>query len=69
MDIKEQILTALGLSAETVDLAYQAKLEDGTIIVSKGDTLTEGGDVSVLATDGSTMKLPAGDYKVEDGGV
>ena len=67
MDIKEQILTALGLSAETVDLAYQAKLEDGTIIVSEGDTLTEGGDVSVLATDGSTMKLPAGEYKVEDG--
>ena len=33
MDIKEQILKALGLSEE-IKLEYQNKLEDGTIIVS-----------------------------------
>ena len=68
MDIKSQILTALGLSAdEAVNLEYQAKLEDGTIIVSTADSLTAGSDVSVLTEDGSTMPLPAGEYKTEDG--
>ena len=36
MDLKQQILVALGLDKqeESVNLEYQAKLEDGTIIVS-----------------------------------
>jgi hypothetical protein len=35
MDLKQQILVALGLDKqeESVNLEYQAKLEDGTIIV------------------------------------
>jgi hypothetical protein len=70
MDIKNQILEALGLSAESVNLEYQAKLEDGTIIVSTADSLTEGSDVSVLTEDGTTIPLPEGVYKTEgDDGV
>lgn len=68
MELKEQILNALGLSKETeVNLDYQAKLVDGTIIVSSADSLAEGSDVSILAEDGTTMPLPAGNYETEDG--
>tara|TARA_R100000995_G_C3450644_1_gene107978 strand:+ start:194 stop:919 length:726 start_codon:yes stop_codon:yes gene_type:complete len=67
MDLKNQILNALGLSKdEEVKLEYQAKLIDGTIIVSSADDLAEGSDVSILAEDGTTMPLPAGTYEVED---
>ncbi|QDP46322.1 MAG: hypothetical protein Unbinned4264contig1000_34 [Prokaryotic dsDNA virus sp.] len=68
MEIKEQILKALGLSQETeVTLEYQAKLEDGTTIVSSADALEAGVDVSVLTEDGTTIPLPEGEYKIEDG--
>jgi len=68
MELKEQILKALGLSKETeVNLEYQAKLIDGTIIVSSAEDLAEGSDVSILAEDGTTMPLPAGSYETEDG--
>jgi len=66
MDIKKQILNALGLSEE-IKLEYQAKLEDGTIIVSSADSLSAGADISILTEDGSTMPLPPGEYKTEDG--
>ena len=68
MELKEQILKALGLSKETeVNLEYQAKLVDGTIIVSSAEDLAEGSDVSILAEDGTTMPLPPGSYETEDG--
>jgi hypothetical protein len=67
MEIKEQILKALGLSTEEVSLEYQTKLEDGTIIVSSADSLEVGVDVSVLTEDGTTIPLPEGEYKTEDG--
>tara|TARA_R100000781_G_C4082036_1_gene128037 strand:+ start:8379 stop:9083 length:705 start_codon:yes stop_codon:yes gene_type:complete len=68
MELKQQILNALGLSKDAeVKLEYQAKLVDGTIIVSSGDSLTEGGDVSILAEDGTTMPLPAGNYETDEG--
>ena len=69
MDLKQQILVALGLDKqeESVSLEYQAKLEDGTIIVSTADSLEAGVDVSVLTEDGTTMLLPVGEYKTEDG--
>ena len=66
MELKNQILKALGLSEE-VKLEYQNKLEDGTIIVSSADELSAGVDVSILTEDGSTMPLPAGEYTTEDG--
>ena len=66
MDIKKQILNALGLSTE-IKLEYQNKLEDGTIIVSTASELTAGVDVSILTEDGSTMPLPEGEYITEDG--
>ena len=66
MDIKNQILKALGLSEE-INLEYQAKLEDGTIIVSSADSLESGVDISIMTEDGSTMPLPPGDYTTEDG--
>ena len=66
MDIKSQILNALGLSEEVM-LEYQNKLEDGTIIVSSADELAAGVDISILTEDGSTMPLPVGEYKTEDG--
>ena len=68
MDLKTQILKALGLNKDVeVKLEYQAKLTDGTIIVSSADDLVAGADVSILAEDGTTMKLPVGTYEVEDG--
>ena len=68
MDIKEQILEALGLNTEAkVSLEYQNKLEDGTIIVSTGDELVAGADVSILTEDGTTIPLPVGTYTTEDG--
>tara|TARA_R110000822_G_scaffold37896_2_gene105699 strand:+ start:2419 stop:3069 length:651 start_codon:yes stop_codon:yes gene_type:complete len=68
MDLKDQILVALGLDKkeEEVSLTFQAKLEDGTIVVSEADMLAEGVDVSVLAEDGSILPMPIGEYKTED---
>ncbi len=69
MDIKEQILVALGLNKaeEEIILAYQAKSEDGTIFVSTAEELEAGVDISVLTEDGTTILLPIGTYKTEDG--
>jgi len=67
MDLKQQILVALGLDKqeESVNLEFQAKLEDGTIIVSTAESLEAGVDVSVLTEDGTTILLPVGEYKTE----
>ncbi len=69
MDIKEQILVALGLNKaeEEVKLAFQAKTEDGTIVVSTADELENGVDISVLTEDGTTIKLPPGTYRLDTG--
>jgi phage I-like protein len=68
MDLKKQILVALGLdNQDEVNLEFQAKLEDGTLIVSTSKNLEAGVDISVLTEDGSTMLLPVGEYKTEDG--
>ena len=37
MELKKQILIALGIEDKEVVLEYQAKLLDGTIIVSEAD--------------------------------
>ena len=70
MDLKEQILVALGLKKEEqeVNLAWQSKAEDGTIFVSTLDALEVGGDIAVLTEDGSTIPVPAGQYYTPDGG-
>tara|TARA_R110002095_G_scaffold214647_1_gene207116 strand:+ start:66 stop:731 length:666 start_codon:yes stop_codon:yes gene_type:complete len=68
MDLKNQILVALGLNKdEDVNMAYQAKSEDGTIFVSTADELAEGVDVSVLTEDGTTILLPVGEYRTDEG--
>jgi hypothetical protein len=68
MDLKNQILVALGLNkGEEISLAWQSKLEDGTIVVSTAETLEAGVDASVLTEDGTTIPLPIGTYKTEDG--
>jgi hypothetical protein len=68
MDIKEQILVALGLNKEeTVKLEWQAKSEDGTIFVSTAEELEAGVDISVLTEDGTTILLPVGTYKTDTG--
>ena len=67
MDLKNQILVALGLDKEEVLMAFQTKLEDGTIITSTAETLESGVDISVLTEDGTTIPLPVGTYKTEDG--
>ena len=68
MDIKEQILVALGLNKEdTIKLEWQSKSEDGTIFVSTAEELEAGVDISVLTEDGTTILLPVGTYKTEDG--
>jgi len=66
MDIKEQILVALGLN-KPVTLAWQAKSEDGTIFVSSAESLEAGVDVSVLTEDGTTILLPIGTYTTDTG--
>ena len=65
MDIKKQILTALGI--EKTNLEWQAKLTDGTIVVSSAPELEAGVDIAILTEDGTTMPLPAGSYETEDG--
>jgi len=69
MDIKEQILVALGLNKaeEEIKLAWQSKGEDGTIYVSTAEELESGSDISVLTEDGTTIPMPIGTYKTEDG--
>jgi hypothetical protein len=66
MDLKNQILVALGLD-KSINLEWQSKLEDGTIVVSTSDTLEAGVDISVLTEDGTTIPLPIGTFKTEDG--
>ena len=67
MDLKKQILSALGLNEDEVKLAWQAKSEDGTIFVSTAEELESGVDISVLTEDGTTIPLPAGTYKTDTG--
>ena len=68
MDLKQQILEALGLSKdEELQLAFQAKTEDGTIVVSTAEELESGVDISVLTEDGTTILLPIGTYKLDTG--
>ena len=68
MDLKNQILVALGLDkGEDVTMAYQAKSEDGTIFVSTAEELEAGVDISVLTEDGTTILLPVGTYKTDTG--
>jgi len=66
MDLKEKILVALGLDTE-VQLGWQGKSEDGTIFVSTAEELEAGVDISVLTEDGTTILLPIGTYKTQDG--
>ena len=69
MDLKEQILVALGLNKaeDEIKLAWQAKSEDGTIFVSTAEELESGVDISVLTEDGTTIPLPIGTYKTAEG--
>ena len=69
MDLKNQILVALGLDKgeDEIKLQFQAKTEDGTIIVSTAEELEAGVDVSVLTEDGTTILLPVGTYKLDTG--
>ena len=68
MELKTQILKALGLNKdEATNLEFQAKLIDGTIIVSSADELAPSVDIAILAEDGTTMALPVGEYETEEG--
>ena len=67
MDLKKQILSALGLNEEKVSLGWQGKSEDGTVFVSSAEELEQGVDVSVLLEDGTTVPLPIGTYKTDTG--
>jgi uncharacterized small protein (DUF1192 family) len=68
MELKEQILVALGLKKGEVNLGWQSKADDGTLFVSTLDALEVGGDISVLTEDGSTIPVPPGEYSTPDGG-
>jgi hypothetical protein len=67
MDLKNQILVALGLNKEEAKLGFQAKSDDGTIFVSTAEELENGVDISVLTEDGTTIPVPAGTYKLDTG--
>jgi uncharacterized small protein (DUF1192 family) len=68
MELKEQILVALGLKKGEVNLGWQSKAEDGTIFVSTLDALEVGGDIAVLTEDASLIPVPPGEYNTPDGG-
>lgn len=69
MDLKERIKVALGLNEEAteVNLAFEAKLVDGTIIVSEAEEMAVGAVLSILSEDGEQTLLPEGTYELEDG--
>lgn len=69
MDLKERIKVALGIDTEEqeVKLAYEAKLVDGTIVVSEADELSEGVVLNILSEDGEQTPMPEGTYSLEDG--
>ena len=69
MDLKERIKVALGIDTEEqeVRLAYEAKLADGTIIVSEAEDLAEGVALNILSEDGEQTPMPEGTYSLEDG--
>ena len=69
MDLKERIKVALGIDTEEqeVRLAYEAKLVDGTIVVSEADELAEGVVLNILSEDGEQTPMPQGTYSLEDG--
>jgi len=68
MELKKQILVALGLDkSDELQLAWQSKTEDGTILVSTAEELEAGVDISVLTEDGTTIPLPAGTYILDTG--
>lgn len=69
MDLKERIKVALGIDTEEqeVRLAYEAKLADGTIVVSEADELAEGVVLNILSEDGEQTPMPEGTYSLEDG--
>ena len=69
MDLKERIKVALGIDTkeQEVKLAYEAKLVDGTIIVSEADELAEGVVLNILSEDGEQTPMPQGTYQLEDG--
>ena len=69
MDLKTRIKVALGLEEEVkeINLAFEAKLVDGTIIVSDAEELAEGVVMNILSEDGQQTPLPAGTYELEDG--
>lgn len=69
MDLKERIKVALGIDTEEqeVKLAYEAKLADGTIVVSEANELAEGVVLNILSEDGEQTPMPQGTYSLEDG--
>lgn len=69
MDLKERIKVALGIDTEEqeVKLAYEAKLVDGTIVVSEAEELAEGVVLNILSEDGEQTPMPQGTYSLEDG--
>lgn len=74
MDLKERIKIALGLNeekaeAQEVQLMFEGKLSDGTIVVSEADELAAGVVVNILSEDGVQTPMPEGSYSLEDGTV
>jgi len=72
MDLKQRIKVALGLNEETtetkeVQLMFEDKLVDGTIVVSEADELAAGAVINILSEDGVQTPLPEGTYSLESG--
>jgi len=72
MDLKHRIRVALGIDEEAtttkeVQLMFEDKLVDGTIIVSEADELAAGAVMNILSEDGVQTPLPEGTYTLESG--
>lgn len=72
MDLKTRIKVALGLDEETtekkeVQLMFEGKLVDGTIVVSEADEVAPGAVMNILSEDGVQTPMPEGTYQLEGG--
>jgi len=72
MDLKQRIRVALGIDEEAtktneVQLMFEDKLADGTIIVSEAEELAVGVLLNILSEDGVQTPLPEGNYSTEGG--
>ena len=67
MNVLEKIQEAVRSLNEPTQLYKEARLDDGRTVATESDEFSAGAEVKVIGDDGSTSKLEAGTYKLEEG--